>query len=226
MTKLNTRLEDQRLVTGRGCYAADWSLAGELHACFVRSDRAHADIVRLDLSVARALPGVVAILTAEDVDAARFASLPCSLPFTGIGGQSLIRPERPVLARGRVHYVGEPIACVIAVRAAVAADGAALIDVTYRELPAVIDMRRAMLADAPRIHAAVARNVCFEYEIGDSRMTAQAFERAPLRTRLALTHQRLIGSPMEPRACVVSFDDARGHYTIYTNTQGVNAIRG
>jgi carbon-monoxide dehydrogenase large subunit len=226
MTKRNTRIEDGRLVTGRGSFAADRVLPGELHAYFVRAERAHADLLAVDTAGARGMPDVLAVLTAEDTLQAGFRSLPCSLPFTGVGDRALSRPERLVLARGRVRYVGEPIACVIARSPTAAADAGALIDVQYRDLPCVVDARLAIQERAPRIHDGIARNVCFEYEIGDRAAVGRAFGCAERHVRLPLTHQRLIGNPMEPRACVVSFDPEHGWYTIYTNTQGVNAIRG
>src|SRR5262245_41337152 len=99
------RQEDARLVTGRGRFAADWNLPGQLYAVFVRSPHAHADFLAIDRSAALAVPGVVAVLTGEDVLAAGFRSLPSSLPFTGIGGQTLRKPPRPALAQGRVRFV-------------------------------------------------------------------------------------------------------------------------
>jgi len=131
------RREDLRLVTGRGRYSADWNLAGQLYAVFLRADRAHADIVRLDAARALAQPGVKAVLTGKDAQEFGFKSLPNIVTYPGKGGQALRKPFHPVLAMGRVRYVGEPVAVVIAESAAIAEDARDVIDIDYNDLPAV-----------------------------------------------------------------------------------------
>src|SRR5689334_2926772 len=116
------RREDFRLVTGHGCYSADWNLPNELHAVFLRADRAHAEIVRLDTARALAHPGVKAVLTADDARAAGFKSLPNIVSYPGKDGQQIRKPFHPVLAMGRVRYVGEPVAMIVADTAAIAED--------------------------------------------------------------------------------------------------------
>ena len=219
------RQEDRRLVTGQGRFAADWNLPGQLHAAFLRSPHAHADFRAIDRNAALALPGVIAVLTGEDIAAARFRSLPSSLPFTGIGGQSLRKPPRPALALDRVRFVGEPVACVIATSAAIAQDGADALAVEYHERKAAVSVRDARAPDAPLLHDAVPGNVCFEFEIGDGNATERAFQQASRAVRLAVRHQRLVANPMEPRACLVQVDRTNGNCTIHTSTQGVNALR-
>src|SRR4051794_32455481 len=105
-----TRREDFRLVTGQGRYTADWNLEGQLHAVFLRADRAHAEIVRLNALDALAQPGVRAVLTGKDAQDARFKSLPNVVNYLGKDGQALRKPFHPVLAGDRVRYVGEPVA--------------------------------------------------------------------------------------------------------------------
>ena len=105
---LKGRLEDDRMLTGRGKYVSDWNLPGQAHAHFVRSDRAHAEIVSIDSSAALAHPGVLAVFTGEDIKGV-LKSLPCALPVKGRGGMELIHPGRPALAQGRVRFTGEPV---------------------------------------------------------------------------------------------------------------------
>src|SRR6185312_12455114 len=109
-----TRREDFRLVSGRGCYTADWNLPQQLHAVFLRADRAHAEIVSLDALRALAHPGVKAVLTGDDAREAAFKSLPTSVTYPGKDGQQIRKPFHPVLATGRVRYVGEPVAMIVA----------------------------------------------------------------------------------------------------------------
>src|SRR5512146_2922935 len=111
---MTTRREDLRLITGQGRYTSDWHLPGELHAVFLRADRAHAEILRLDVTRARAHPGIAAVLTGDDAREAGFKSLPNNVNYPGKNGQPLLKPHHPVLALGRVRYVGEPIAMIVA----------------------------------------------------------------------------------------------------------------
>ena len=119
------------MLTGQGRYVADWNLPGQAHACFVRSDRAHARIISIDAAQARAHPGVLAVLTGDDVAAAGFASLPTLMPVKGRGGSAMRTPVRPVLAGMRVRFVGEPIAVVVAETPAAAQDGAVRVEIGY-----------------------------------------------------------------------------------------------
>src|SRR5690349_8010040 len=112
MDKFKGRREDDRLLTGQGRYTDDWNLPGQLYAHFLRSDRAHAEIVSLDTTAAAAAPGVAAIFTGKDT--AHFRDAPPLVRFPGRGGMRLLEPHRPALAAGRVHHVGQEIALVVA----------------------------------------------------------------------------------------------------------------
>src|SRR3954471_9934683 len=122
------RLEDDRMLTGRGKYVSDWNLPGQAYGHFVRSDRAHADIFSLDVAPALAEPGVIAVFTGDDIKGA-LKSLPCALPVKGRGGMELIHPGGPALAQGRVRFTGEPVALVVAESAVAAADAAELVNI-------------------------------------------------------------------------------------------------
>src|SRR6185503_7443526 len=163
---LKGRLEDDRMLTGRGKYVSDWNLPGQAYGHFLRSDRAHAQILSLDAAAALAAPGVIAVFTGEDVKSA-LKSLPCALPVKGRGGMELINPGRPALAQGRVRFTGEPVALIIAESAAAAADAAELVNIDYRDLPAVVSAADAVKDSAPRVHDTVPGNVVMDYESGD-----------------------------------------------------------
>ncbi len=221
-----SRREDQRLITGHGRYTADWNLPSQLHAVFLRADRAHAEIARLDARRALARPGVVAVFTGDDARAAGFKSLPNVVTFTGKDGQALRKPHHPALAIGRVRYVGEPVAMVVAESAAIAEDARDLLDVDYRDLPAVVTFEAAVAAGAPQLHADVPGNLAFEYESGDAQATAAAFARAKHVSRLTVESQRLVGNMLEPRACLAAFDAAGGRYAVHLPLQGIGGMRG
>ncbi len=220
------RREDHRLATGQGRYTADWNLPGQLHAAFVRADRAHAGIAGLDPARALAYPGVAAVLTGDDVRDAGFKSLPNPVNFAGRNGQKLHKPYHALLAQGRVRYVGEPVAMIVAQSAAIAEDARDLIDVEYRDLPAVAGFDAAVAAGAPQLHAEAPGNLAFEYESGDEQAVAAAFARARYVSKVTVESQRVVGNMLEPRACLVAFDAASERYTLYVPLQGVGGMRG
>ena len=219
------RREDLRLITGHGRYTADWNPPGQLHAAILRADRAHAEIVRLDTSQALAAPGVRAVLTGDDAKAAGFKSLPNVVNYPGKGGQELRKPQHPVLAMGRVRFVGEAVAMVVADTAAIAEDARELIEIEYRDLPAVASFEDAVKEGAPQLHADIPGNLAFEYESGDEQAVAAAFAKARYTSKVTVESQRLVGNMLEPRACVVSFDETGGRYTIHCPLQGVGTMR-
>ena len=163
-----SRLEDIRLITGKGCYASDWNLDGQHYAAFHRSDRAHARLLKVSTETARRQPGVVAILTGEDIVKAGYTTPPCNLTFTGKGGQKALVPQRPALAHGKVRFVGEALALVVATSAAAAADAADLIEVEYEDLPALVDPEASIAPGTTRLHDHIPDNQPFEYETGDA----------------------------------------------------------
>jgi carbon-monoxide dehydrogenase large subunit len=221
-----SRREDTRLITGHGRYAADWNLPHQLHAVFLRADRAHAEIVRLDTSRALAHPGVKAVLTGDDLREAGFKSLPNPVTYPGKDGQPFRKPLYTVLAPGRVRFVGEPMAMVVAETATIAEDARELIEVEYRDLPAVVTFGDAVKEGAPQLHADVPGNLAFEYESGNAPAVDAAFARAARVSRLTVESQRLVGNALEPRACLVAFDAGNGRYTFYVPLQGVGGMRG
>jgi carbon-monoxide dehydrogenase large subunit len=220
------RLEDARMLTGRGRYASDWQLAGQAYGHFVRSDRAHAEIVSIEKEKAMQMPGVLAVLTGADVVAAGLQPLPAAAPMKGRGGAEQLATRRPALAQGRVRYVGDPVALVIAERAELAQDAAEAVAVDYRDLPAVVDARAALAPGAPQLHDNVPGNLLLDFVGGDEAATGAAFERAARIVRLTSYHTRVVGNPMEPRAATGVYDAASGIYYLYACTQGATGMRG
>src|SRR5687768_9653783 len=160
------RREDFRLVTGQGRYSADWNLPNQLHAVFLRADRAHAEILKLDVGPALAHPGVKAVVTGDDARAAGFKSLPNIVSYPGKDGQEIRKAFHPVLAMGRVRYVGEPVAMIVADSEEIAEDARDLIDIDYRDLPAAVSFDDAVNEGAPQLHAEIPRNLAFEFDSG------------------------------------------------------------
>jgi carbon-monoxide dehydrogenase large subunit len=226
MTEKTIRREDARLLTGGGRYTADWNLPGQLYAFFLRSDRAHADIVSIDVKAAAARAGVHLVLAGADYAASGWKSLPGGVAYEGVGGRKQKKPFWPALAQGKVHYVGQPVALVVADSAALAQDAAEEIAVEYRDLSAAIGFDAATKPGAPQLHQDIPGNLAFEYESGDRAAVQAAFAGAALKTRLTVRSQRLVGNPIEPRAFLASFDAESAVFTVYSPSQGLNGMRG
>ncbi len=219
------RVEDKRLITGAGKYASDWNAAGQLYGYFVRSDHAHAEIKALDTAAALKQPGVRHVFTGADAVAAGYTKPPHSLTIPGRNGTKALAPQRPVLAHGKVRFVGEAIALVVADSAAAAQSAAELIEIEYRDLPCVVQPEAALAAGAPQLHDDVPGNLSFEAETGNAQEVEAAFAQAAHITKLKVESTRVSPSPMEPRACLVAYDAANDSYRFNVVMQGVTTLR-
>jgi len=220
------RREDLRLVTGQGKYTSDWNLPGQLYGHFLRSDRAHAELVSIDVKAAQSSPGVVAVFTGADTAKAGFKSTPQIARYPGRGGMLIKVPHRDGLANGRVRFVGQEVALVVAGTALAAQDAAERIEVEYRELPVVVDAEAALAPGAEQLYPEIPGNLSFDYEYGDEAKTAEAFAQAAHVTRIALDSQRMVGNPMEPKACLAAYDAKTDKYDLYVSSQGLSLMRG
>jgi len=216
------RVEDQRLVTGRGRYTDDINLPGQAYGYVVRSPHAHARIRRIDTSRALAAPGVLAVLTAADTGD---AAVPCFVPMKNRDGSDAPMPPHPVLVRDKARYVGDKVAFVVAETRAQARDAAELVDIDWEPLEAVVDTAGAIGAGSPPVHAECPDNIAFDWHFGDEKAVADAFAKAARTVRLELVNNRLVCNPMEPRAAVAEWDAAAGKLTVHTCTQGGWAFR-
>ncbi|HYH41785.1 MAG TPA: xanthine dehydrogenase family protein molybdopterin-binding subunit [Burkholderiales bacterium] len=219
------RVEDVRLITGAGRYASDWNVPGQLYGYFVRSDRAHAEIVSVDSKRAVAAPGVKRVFTGDDAVAAGYMRSPHTMQFIGKNGMKARSPERPVLAHGKVRFVGEAVALVVATSAAAAQDAADLVEIEYRDLQSVTDPEGTLEPGAPQLSDEVPGNLAWESEIGDQKSVEAAFAAAAHITKAKVISTRVSASPMEPRACVVAYDAATEAYRIHSPMQGITTIR-
>lgn len=215
------RIEDQRLLTGQGRYTDDIRLEGEAVGYVHRSPYAHAEIRRIETAAARAAPGVLAIYTADDLSQDDIGDIQCQTPMTGKGGSKLIMPTHPVLARGRVRHVGDPVAFVVAETLAQAKDAAELIEDDYEELPPIIETARALDAGAPQIWDEAPSNLSLDWDLGDAQATEDGLAKAAHVTRLELVNNRLVVNSIEPRVALGDYDAGEGRFTLQTPTQGV-----
>jgi len=216
------RREDERFLKGIGKYTDDINEPRQTYCTFLRASVAHARIDRLDTSRAASAPGVVAVLTAEDFK--DVGGVPCGWQVTGKDGP-MVEPKHPILAEGKVRHVGDPIAAVIADSLQAAKDAAELIDLELTELPAVVDMRKALEGGAEPVHAEAEDNLCFDWELGDKAAVDEAFARANHVTKIDLVNNRQIANAIEPRAAIGIYDAGRDEHTLITTSQNPHVIR-
>lgn len=216
-----SRLEDPMLLRGDGVYTDDISLAGQAYAYVFRSPYAHGVINKLDVATAAAAPGVLCVLTAEDLAAEGVQPLFCRLNLKSRDGAAMIKPDRPCLATGHVRYRGEAIAVVVAESLGQAKDASELIELDIEVLSAVTDAREALADGAPQLHDAAPRNQALDWELGDPAEADRVFAEAHHVTRLTLRNNRVVIAPMEPRAAVAEYDTESERFTLHVPTQGV-----
>ncbi len=230
------RLEDLRLLRGRGRYTDDLDLPGETHAAFLRSPHAHARLRHIDIAAALAAPGVFAVLTAEDYRAdghGGIAHLPNSndaldvrkRAFVASPGKTIADIPQLPLAEDRVRHVGEIVAVIVAASAAEAKDVAELIEVAYEPLPAVVTVPAALAADAPLLYDTVPANTCLEASFGDRAAVERAFAAAPVVIRRTFYNKRVAACPLEPRAAIARYEPGTGIHTLICGNQGAHRIR-
>ncbi|MCW5624468.1 MAG: xanthine dehydrogenase family protein molybdopterin-binding subunit [Burkholderiales bacterium] len=219
------RKEDLRFVTGRGNYVADIQRPGMAIGVFVRSPHAHARLLSIDTTAAKAMPGVVGIYTGADLDADGVGGLPCAWPVTGKGNTPSKEPVHPALARGKVRHVGDPVAFVVADTMVQAKNAAEAVVVEYEPLPAVVGVLDALKPGATAVFDDIPDNVCVDWEVGDAAATDAAFAKAAHVARLSLVNNRLVGNPMEPRAAVAEHDPSRGSHTLWTTSQFPHIVK-
>ncbi len=217
------RKEDGRFITGKGRYTDDIKQVGQSHAYFVRSPHAHADVVSIDVEEAFSAPGVIAVLTGADVTADGLGGLPCGWMIHSKDGSEMKQPHHPVLADNRVHYLGEPVAMVIADTALEAKNAAELVVVDWAEKQAVVSVSEAQTA--PAIYDDIPQNTCYEWALGDSDAVAKAMEKAAHVTRIELTNNRLIPNAMEPRAALAEYNAGSDELTLHTTSQNPHLAR-
>jgi carbon-monoxide dehydrogenase large subunit len=221
-----SRKEDPTLLRGQGRYTDDINLAGQAYAVMVRSKMAHGMLKGIDATAAAAMPGVLAILTHADLDAAGFGPLKCGMNLPGRDGSPMKTPPRPSLAKGKVRYVGEAVACVVAETAVQAKDAAEAVELDIEELPAVTSPAAALQPGAPQIHDEAPGNLVLDFHYGDAEAVKKAFAEAAHVTRLEINSNRIVVNAMEPRSAIGSYDSKTERWTLNVGCQGVMGIRG
>ena len=213
------RVEDPRLVKGIGTYTDDLRLPGLLHAAILRSPYAHARIVHIDTTAARAIPGVVAVLTGADVNDA-CGAVPCAAAIP-----DLKAPKHTALAGDRVYFAGHAVAVAVATDPYIAHDAIDAVDVEYDPLPVVTNPEQALQPASPLTHPDLGTNVAFTHSVSGGSDIDDAFRRADRVIKHRLYHQRLTPMPIEPRGVVASWNPGDAVVTLWSSTQIPHLVR-
>ena len=221
------RVEDIRFTQGKGNYVDDVKLPNTLHGDFVRSPHAHARIKRIDVTKAKALPGVVAVLTADDLKPLGLHWMP-----------TLAGDVAAVLADGKVHFQNQEVVFIVAENRYIADDAVQLVEVEYEALPVLVDPFKSMDDDAPVLREDLAgqnqggahgqrkhHNHIFEWTVGDKQATDEAFNKAEVTIKELIPYHRTHPCPLETCQCLASFDKIKGELTLYGTFQAPHVIR-
>jgi carbon-monoxide dehydrogenase large subunit len=219
------RKEDKRFITGKGKYTDDVRLHGMTYASFVRSPHAHARIKSIDVAAAKAMPGVVDVLTGQQIVDDKIGNLICGWMIHSKDGTPMKMGAWPAMAPEIVRFVGNAVAVVIAETRNQARDAAEAVEVVYEELPVAADIRAAIAPGAPQIHPEAPGNVIYDWTIGDEAATNEAFKKAANVVAMDIVNNRLSPNAMEPRAAVAEYDSAEEHFTLYTTSQNPHVAR-
>jgi len=217
------RLEDDRLLTGTGRYSDDLEFPRQCWLVLVRSPHAHAKISGIDLSAAKAAPGVLAAWAMSDLRTDGIGHIPFPPLFKRADGSPMAAPPRTPLAEGKVFYVGQPVAAIAAETRVQAQDAAELVNLDYEDLPSVVDAKEAITPGAPQVWPEATGNVAAQTEYGDATKVTEAFATAAHVTEIELHNQRVVAMALEPRACTAVFEN--GRTTLYTQNQTPSGAR-
>ena len=219
------RKEDKRFITGAGRYVDDMVVPGMKHAAFVRSPHAHAQIKKIDVKKAQGMPGVIGVLTGKELKADGIGNLICGWMIHSKDGSPMKMGAWSPLAFDKVRYVGDAVVIVVAETKGQARDAAEAVEITYKELKAVVDASKAMDKGAPQIHPEAENNLIFDWDIGNADDTAAAFKKAAHVVKMDIINNRLVPNAMEPRAALGHYDKAEDHYTCWTTSQNPHVAR-
>jgi len=219
------RVEDNRFLKGEGKYTDDFNMQHQTFAVYVRSPHAHANLVSVDISAAKAMAGVISVFTGKDIKDAGIVGSICGWQVDFKNGDTMKEPGHPILAFDKVRHVGDAIALVIAEDLGTAVDAASAVEVNYEVLDAIVDPKAAVQDGAPQVHDDVPNNTIFDWELGNKEETDAAFENAHHITELSYHNQKIVPNAIEPRAALAHFDSNDDKYTLYTTSQNPHLAR-
>jgi len=219
------RVEDTRLITGKGKFTDDLKLPNTAHGIFVRSPYAHANISSINFEEALKMPGVVDIYTGERLKSEGLKHMSVIDFLQNKDGSPMNASKRPILATGKVRHVGDPVVFVVAESMNQALDASELIEIDYDELPCVIDTGKALNSDSPLLFDEFGTNSAVDWEAGSEKEWSDVEEKAHHISKVDLVNNRIVVNPIEPRSATSDFNKDDDRFTVYVESQGSHAMR-
>ena len=220
-----SRLEDPVLLRGEGRYTDDMNLPGQAYAVVVRSRVAHGVLNGIDTEAARAMPGVLAVVTAADLVSAGIKPMNANVIGKNHDDRPIPKPVQMALATGKVRYVGEPVAFVVAETVQQAKDAAEAVMLDIDSLPTVLTAEEAVKPGAPQLYEEAPGNVILDFKFGDHAAVEAAFAKAAHITRMKIVNSRIVVCAMEPRSALAEWDATEGRFVFRVGCQGVFGMK-
>ena len=219
------RVEDRKFLTGAGKYLDDLEFPHISHAVFIRSPHAHGRILSISTIMAKEMPGVLDIITADDVELSKLNALKPFVQENPNTGEAFSFVEQPLLARNVVRYQGEPVVLVVAETVAQALDASEVVEIEYSPLPHVLDSKEAANPDSIKLNSQLDENIAVKWNTGNSQEIENVFNSADNVVKLTVQNQRIVTNPMEPRGIVAEWNISTGRYTLYGSSQNIHVMR-
>ena len=220
-----TRIEDIRLITGKGNFTDDQKLPNMAHGVFTRSPYAHAKIISINIDKAKKMPGVIDIFTGDRLQEEGLSHMSVIDFLQNKDGSPMNASKRPILAVGKVRHVGDPVAFIVAETTNQALDASEFIEIDYEELPCVTDTAKALEADSPILFEEFGSNLAVDWELGSEKEWSDVKDKADHVSEITLINNRIVVNPIEPRSATSDFNKNDNHFTVYVESQGPHAMR-
>ena len=219
------RLEDDRLLTGNGIYTDDISFINQTYMYVLRSPHAKAKILSVDTAEALKEPGLIKIISWEDIKSMSIKEMRTSFLVKNRDGKEMIDTPRQILSKDHVRYVGDPILAIVAETLDIAKEAAEKIFIDFEELDCVSDISSAIKKNAPLVRENLKNNICFDWEIGNKEKTKKLIAESKYKIDINLTNNRLVPNPMECRSTIGIYNEKKDDYTLYCSSQGVHSLK-
>ena len=220
-----TRIEDIRLITGKGNFTDDQKLPNMAHGVFTRSPYAHAKIISINIDKAKKMPGVIDIFTGDRLQEEGISHMSVIDFLQNKDGSPMNASKRPILAVGKVRHVGDPVAFIVAETTNQALDASEFIEIDYEELPCVTDTAKALEKDSPILFEEFGSNLAVDWELGSEKEWSDVKDKADHVSEVTLINNRIVVNPIEPRSATSDFNKDDNHFTVYVESQGPHAMR-
>ena len=220
-----TRIEDIRLITGKGNFTDDQKLPNMAHGVFTRSPYAHAKIISINIDKAKKMPGVIDIFTGDRLQEEGISHMSVIDFLQNKDGSPMNASKRPILAVGKVRHVGDPVAFIVAETTNQALDASEFIEIDYEELPCVTDTAKALEKDSPILFEEFGSNLAVDWELGSEKEWSDVKDKADHVSEVTLINNRIVVNPIEPRSATSDFNKNDNHFTVYVESQGPHAMR-